>query len=131
MLRLFAVSAALLGASGVLLGAFGAHALRSELSQRSLETWQTAVSYQLLHALALLATALLLRQAQITGRSPDAALSVAGSAFLAGVLLFSGSLYALCLGAGSSFGPVTPLGGVSLIVGWLALALALWRQGGD
>jgi uncharacterized membrane protein YgdD (TMEM256/DUF423 family) len=55
----------------------------------------------------------------------------AGIAFVAGVLLFSGSLYALCLGGGSVFGPLTPLGGVSLIIGWLALALALWRQTRD
>jgi uncharacterized membrane protein YgdD (TMEM256/DUF423 family) len=127
VLRLFGVLAALFGATGVLLGAFGAHALRSEMSARQLETWQTAVSYQMLHALALLAIFLLAR----SRKRAETLLTVAGSAFVAGIVMFSGSLYALCLGAGSLIGPVTPLGGVSLVVGWCALAAALWKSSSD
>ena len=127
MLRLLGVLAALFGATGVLLGAFGAHALRSEMSARQLETWQTGVSYQMLHALALLAIVLLAR----SWKGADTLLSIAGIAFVAGIVLFSGSLYALCLGAGTLIGPLTPLGGVSLVVGWCALAAALWKLSSD
>lgn len=136
MQRFAALAGALYGATGVLLGAFGAHALRSELSPRLLETWQTAVSYQLLHALALLCVFLVagrINSSPEMSRHPDGLrhaagpLRVAGVAFALGVLLFSGSLYILCLTGSALLGPVTPLGGISLIVGWVALALALWR----
>jgi uncharacterized membrane protein YgdD (TMEM256/DUF423 family) len=107
---------ALAGASGVLLGAFGAHALRGRLDATALDWWHTAVQYQLWHALAL---GLLL--AAGAGR----AARVATLAFGVGIVLFSGSLYAMALGAPRWFGAITPLGGLGFVVGWVALALAL------
>jgi uncharacterized membrane protein YgdD (TMEM256/DUF423 family) len=124
--RAFLLVAALYGAAGVALGAFGAHGLRSRLSGDDLAVWQTAVSYHLVHALALLSAGLWLRIA-----AADAALhtplAVSGWSFVAGVLLFSGSLYLLALGGPKWLGPVTPLGGVAFILGWLALAWAALR----
>ena len=108
--------AALSGAISVALGAFGAHALRESLEPRSLETFQTGVSYQMTHSLALLLVAVLVNQ---WGRS--IALDVSVYAFMAGILLFSGSLYGLALTDLKWLGPVTPIGGVCFIVGWLAL----------
>ena len=123
----FLIIAACYGASGVALGAFGAHGLKNHLSAVGLETWQTAVSYHLLHALALLVAGLWLRFAEVAGQAHPAPLVVAGWSFAAGVLLFSGSLYALALGGPRLLGPVTPLGGVAFIVGWLALLWAALR----
>ncbi|MFU8814273.1 MAG: DUF423 domain-containing protein [Pseudomonadales bacterium] len=118
------VIAAVYGAAGVVLGAFGAHALRERLAE-GLTVWQTAVSYHLVHALALLASGLWLRLAADPGHgSLHLPLTIAGWSFVAGVLLFSGSLYALALGGPGLLGPVTPLGGVGFIIGWLALAWA-------
>lgn len=110
--------AALLGAAAVGLGAFGAHGLRERLEPSELATWQTAVHYHLLHAVALLAVALF---GTATGRS----LRAPAWLFAAGVLLFSGSLYALALGGPHVLGPVTPLGGLCLIAGWISLAGAV------
>ncbi len=113
--------AAALGASGVLLGAFGAHGLeRRGLDAHALAIWETAVRYHLLHAVALLALAL----------SPHAAQArSAGWLFALGIVLFSGSLYALALGAPRWLGPLTPLGGLAFIVGWLALLRAALSRG--
>lgn len=129
-MHLFGLAGAIYGASGVLLGAFGAHALKNTLSPTALETWQTAVSYQLIHALALLAVFVLVRQGVVAGADISLALKISGWGFLIGVLLFSGSLYALCFGGGALFGPMTPLGGVSFIIGWIALAVAIWSVDG-
>jgi uncharacterized membrane protein YgdD (TMEM256/DUF423 family) len=126
----FGVAGALYGASGVLLGAFGAHALKATLSPAQQETWQTAVSYQLINALALLAVFFMARHSILSGVDISLAVKISGWAFLIGVLLFSGSLYALCFGGGALFGPITPLGGVSFIVGWIALAVAIWNLDG-
>ena len=114
------VSAALLGASGVVLGAFGAHGLRARLTPEQLGSWETAVQYHLLHALALLALAL-------HGASTERAIAVPAGLWCAGALLFSGSIYALVLGGPRWLGPVTPIGGVCLILGWLSLALLVRR----
>ena len=110
------VISALTGAAGVVLGAFGAHALRSRLDSAALATWQTAVQYHLIHALALLALALF---ARTSGRSVTlpSSLRVAGSA------LFSGSRYLLATAGWKWLGPVTPLGGACFIAGWLSLLL--------
>lgn len=110
---------ALSGAITVALGAFGAHALKERLSPSELEIWHTAVQYQGLHALALIAFGLFTRP---TPRSP-----LVGWLFALGSLLFSGSLYALALGAPRWFGAITPLGGAAFIAGWLAFAWAAWR----
>jgi uncharacterized membrane protein YgdD (TMEM256/DUF423 family) len=109
--------AALLGATGVGAGAFGAHGLRERLSAEQLGWWDTASRYQLLHALALGLTGLLARQR-------GAPLPAATQLFLWGTLVFSGTLYALALGGPRWLGAVTPLGGAGLIAGWVALALA-------
>src|SRR5690349_11299584 len=105
----------LAGASAVMLGAFGAHALRDVLDARGSELWHTAVSYHFWHALALVLAVL-----APAGR----ARRVAMVAFPSGIVVFSGSLYALALGAPRWFGAITPLGGVAFIVGWLALGIA-------
>jgi len=114
------IAGALFGATGVMLGAFGAHGLRSALDDRSLEVWETAVLYQLIHALALLVTGTIARSASTR------ALSITGSAFGLGIVFFSGSLYLLALDGPSLLGPVTPLGGLCFIVGWFALAWSAW-----
>lgn len=113
------VSAGLLGASAVALGAWGAHAGPVHLGPVGSATWRTAVDYHALHALALLGTAGV--QAAGTG---GRALRWASVAFGVGVLGFSGSLYVLALGGPRWLGPVTPLGGLALVAGWLALAWA-------
>ena len=113
---------ALAGASGVLLGAFGAHALRGHLDASAMGWWQTAVQYQLWHALAL-------ALAVHAGRGRAGRWAVL--AFAIGIVLFSGSLYAMALGAPRWFGAITPLGGVGFVVGWAALAMALHRRAGD
>ena len=110
---------ALSGAITVALGAFGAHALKERLSAGELDIWHTAVQYQGLHALALIAFGLFARPA---ARSP-----LVGWLFVLGSLLFSGSLYALALGAPRWFGAITPLGGTAFIAGWLAFAWAAAR----
>jgi len=122
--NLFLAAGALYGATGVVLGAFGAHALASRLADSNLAVWDTAVTYQLTHALALLVVGLLVR-APAPGAST--ALNIAGWGFLVGVVLFSGSLYALALGGPRLLGPVTPIGGVAFIVGWIALLIGALR----
>lgn len=118
------------GVSGVLavgLGAFGAHGLERLLeaaadADKRLGWWDTAVSYHLAHTVALLATELL------RGVRPTRGTSVAAAAFTIGMLLFSGSLYAMTLGAPRWLGAVTPLGGLSLMVGWGAIAVVGARR---
>ncbi|HEU4650196.1 MAG TPA: DUF423 domain-containing protein [Croceibacterium sp.] len=97
-----------------MLGAFGAHALKARLGGEALSVWQTAVQYHFWHALALLAVP------QLKG----AWAKLAGWLFVAGIVVFSGSLYALALGAPRELGMVTPIGGVALILGWAAFAAA-------
>ena len=120
MVRLFVFCAALFGGSGVALGAFAAHGLKTRLAAEQLAVLQTGVHYQMLHALALLAVALLALQ------RPQRLLWLAGGFFIGGVLLFSGSLYLMVL-AGLKLGLVTPVGGVSFLLGWGALALSAFK----
>ncbi len=102
------IAAGLLGFTGVALGAFGAHALKETLAANgTTTTWQTAVLYHLIHAVALVA---------LPGWP------WAGRCWIAGVVLFSGSLYWLALGGPKFLGPVTPLGGLALLLGWALLA---------
>ena len=113
------LAAGLLGFTGVALGAFGAHGLKDLLeSAGRLETWKTAVFYQLLHAVALLALA---------GWADPVARKI-GWCWIAGVLLFSGSLYGLALGGPKILGPITPLGGVAFLVGWAWLTVSAWKR---
>jgi uncharacterized membrane protein YgdD (TMEM256/DUF423 family) len=114
-----ALLAGVAGASAVLLGAFGAHALQKVLDTRTLELWHTAVNYHVWHALALVLA---------VGLGAGRSRRVAIAAFALGIVLFSGSLYALALGAPRWAGIITPFGGLAFIVGWVALGLSLrWR----
>ncbi|MGA9333176.1 MAG: DUF423 domain-containing protein [Rudaea sp.] len=120
--REIASVAAIFGAAAVVFGAFGAHALRGKLDPTSMQVWHTAVEYQFWHVLALLAIAAL------AGESMSPLWRIAAIAFVAGIIAFCGSLYALALGAPHMIGAITPLGGLCLIVGWLSLGLALARR---
>ena len=117
------VAGCLYGLAGVILGAFGAHALADRLAPDMQAIWHTAVQYQFYHALALLAAGLLARQG-LAGT----ALSTSAVCFGAGTLIFSGSLYILALSGLRWFGAITPIGGVLMIVGWLALLIAVVRN---
>lgn len=121
MLRSFLMLAAFFGFTGVALGAFAAHALKNRLSAEYLAIFHTGVTYQLVHALALFGVALL--AAHIPGRL----VSWAGISFTVGILLFSGSLYALTLTGISKLGIITPFGGLALLLGWFFLGLTAWR----
>ena len=114
----------LYGLISVILGAYAAHSLRDVISSESLSSWQTGVSYQMSHALVLLFTGLWL---QLGG---PRVLVFAGAFFSAGVLWFSGSIYLLVLTEMPWLGPVTPLGGLSLIAGWVFLSVAVLRVKG-
>lgn len=121
--RFFLLLAALAGALAVMTGAFGAHALKARLTPDLLAVWQTAVQYHFWHALALGLIGLLTQQL------PDSrALRVAGWLMVAGLPLFSGSLYVLALSGLRGLGAITPLGGLAFIAGWLLLAWALRRR---
>ena len=118
MARLFLAIASILGALSVAGGAFGAHALKDRLTETALGSFETGIRYQMYHTLALLVVALLIKQ------SPNVSLlTAAGWCFSVGTVLFSGSLYGLSLGGIKALGPVTPLGGVALIAGWICLAI--------
>ncbi|AHF69977.1 MULTISPECIES: DUF423 domain-containing protein [Pseudomonas] len=124
MLRSFLMLAAFFGFTGVALGAFAAHGLKGRLSPEYLAIFHTGVLYQLVHALALLGVAVL--AAQIPGRL----VTWAGFSFAIGIVLFSGSLYALTLSGIGKLGIVTPFGGLAFLIGWLTLGIAAWRLGG-
>ncbi len=115
-----ALGAALAGLA-VAAGAFGAHALRAQLSIADLATFDTAARYQMYHALALVAVGLLDRQ------RGDRRLTLAGWAFLAGIVLFSGSLYGLTLTGIRGLGAITPLGGLGFLAGWGLVGWAAFR----
>ena len=122
MARLFLIIAAISGFFAVIIGAFAAHGLKQILAHEMLEVVKTGVQYQMYHALVLLLVALWLTQ-----KSAPSGLKAAGLAFILGTLMFSGSLYALALGAPRWLGPITPLGGLCFLVGWLLLTIAAWR----
>jgi uncharacterized membrane protein YgdD (TMEM256/DUF423 family) len=119
----FAALGAVSAFLAVAAGAFGAHGLRQRLSPDTLALFEMAVRYQMYHALALLAVS----WAQT--RWPGPALQLSGYAFVAGTLLFSGSLYLLSLTGARWLGAITPLGGLAFLVGWLALAWAVGKYG--
>jgi uncharacterized membrane protein YgdD (TMEM256/DUF423 family) len=112
--------AAVLGFLAVALGAFGAHALRGKVTDAQLGVWQTGVLYHALHAVVLLAIALY-------GRSTRIDIALPAAAFTLGVLLFSGSLYAMVLTGIGKLGIVTPFGGVAFLVGWVLVFVKLGR----
>jgi len=106
--------AAVSGATAVVAGAFGAHGLRARVAPEQISAWATASQYHLIHSLVLLALALYAANGGRDVRLP-------GSLFLAGIVLFSGSIYLLVLTPARWLGPVTPLGGLCLIAGWVSL----------
>jgi uncharacterized membrane protein YgdD (TMEM256/DUF423 family) len=122
--KLFVILGALAGAAGVALGAFGAHALKARLTPDQLAVWQTAVQYHFWHALALVAIGIII-SAALPGST---ALRWAGWLMVAGLVLFSGSLYVLVLSGARWLGAVTPLGGTAWIAAWLLLAWAVLRS---
>ena len=119
--RVFFALGSLSALMAVALGAFGAHGLRNRLVPDMLATFEVGVRYQMYHALALLAVA------WASARWPGGAVTAAGWLFVAGTIVFSGSLYALSLTGQRWLGAITPLGGAGLLVGWLALAWAALR----
>jgi uncharacterized membrane protein YgdD (TMEM256/DUF423 family) len=121
LIRIFWVLGCTFATLAVAGGAFGAHALRDRLPENMLAIFETGVRYQMYHALALLAVALLL------SRAPSTAGTAAGWLFTAGILIFSGSLYVLVLSGMRWLGAITPLGGVAFLAGWVLLAWAGWR----
>jgi uncharacterized membrane protein YgdD (TMEM256/DUF423 family) len=115
--RTFLLIGAVTGFLGVALGAFGAHGLRARLTTEMLAVFETGVRYQMYHAFAILFVAL------AAARFDGWLIRAAGWSFVVGILLFSGSLYALALGGPSRLGIITPLGGVAFLAGWVFLAL--------
>jgi uncharacterized membrane protein YgdD (TMEM256/DUF423 family) len=118
-MRKFGVAGAVLGLLAVALGAFGAHALRGRLDPADLATLETGVRYQMYHAMALLLVSLLGSRRRTSG------FEVAGWGFFLGVVVFSGSLYALVLTGIRWLGAITPLGGVAFMIGWIAVGWGL------
>lgn len=122
MPKLFITLASLSGMFAVILGAFGAHALKNRLDDYAQGVFQTAVQYHFYHSLALLAVGVIaLSQPQ------TALLRSSGWLFIIGILVFSGSLYLLSITGARWLGAVTPLGGLAFITGWACLAAASWK----
>ncbi|GGD63659.1 DUF423 domain-containing protein [Lacimicrobium alkaliphilum] len=115
-------SGAFLAMTGVMLGAFAAHGLKGRLDESLMSAFQTGVQYQLWHSLALILLVLLYRH------QPQPMLQWSAISILVGVVLFSGSLYMLALTGMRFFGPITPLGGLIMIFGWLLLVIASIRS---
>ena len=137
MHRTFMILGALSAGLSVAAGAFGAHALRERVEPRLLEVFETAARYQMYHALALFAVAwVVARGAEVTSAqgvaehaAPGVSMAVAaGWLFVAGTVVFSGSLYAMTFTGIRGLGAITPIGGVCFIVGWVCLAVAVGRQ---
>lgn len=122
-LRVPLVLGALFALLAVMAGAFGAHGLRGVISERGLEVFQTAVTYQIYHSLALILVAIL----PVAGVSRHL-LGIAAGFFATGILLFSGSLYLLVLTDIRWIGPVTPVGGLGFMVGWILVAISGFRR---
>lgn len=123
MQKLFLISGAILAGLGVAIGAFGAHALKALLeSSGRTETFETAVRYQFYHAFALLFLGLLLF------RIDTKFIHYAGNLMLYGTIIFSGSLYILCLTGTKWLGAITPIGGILMIAGWILLIVSLSRE---
>lgn len=123
MYKLFLVVGSVYGALGVALGAFGAHALKTKLTETNrLDTFETAVKYQFYHAIGLLIIGLFLQ------KNSSNLLNWAGYSFVIGTLIFSGSLYILCFTNVTRWGAVTPFGGLLLIVGWILAAIGFAKS---
>lgn len=123
-MRLWIVLGAVSAFLSVAAGAFGAHALKARLPADLLTIFETGARYHMYHSLGLIAIGLV---AQLR---PSPLLSGAGWAMVAGIVLFSGSLYALALTGVRALGAITPLGGLGFLAGWAMLAIGVWRSGG-
>lgn len=122
MQKIILLIASVSGAISVMLGAFGAHAFKATLEASGrLETYETAVKYQFYHTIALLLIGVLMTR--LESRSLD----YAAIAMIVGIIIFSGSLYILCMTGIKWLGAITPIGGVAMIVGWVLLFLAVYR----
>ena len=122
-MRLWIVLGAANAFLSVAAGAFGAHGLKARLAPDLLAIFETGARYHMYHALGLIAIGL------VAQARPSPLLSGAGWAMLAGILLFSGSLYALALTGVRALGAITPIGGLGFLAGWALLAVAVWRSG--
>ncbi|MGK5085444.1 DUF423 domain-containing protein [Bdellovibrionota bacterium FG-1] len=111
------------GFLGVALGAFGAHGLSDRLSERALQIYHTGAQYQMYHALALLMLGVW-SKVQSVENTP---IQFAGWSFIIGIMIFSGSLYALALTDIKILGAVTPIGGVLFLIGWISFAISVWK----
>ena len=121
---MFVFLGALNMAIAVMLGAFGAHGLKTKVTAEQLAWWHTGVDYHVYHALALLIIGTLI------AAQPQLAIPKGSAwALQVGIVIFSGSLYAMTLGAPRWFGAITPIGGAAFIVGWLWLAYSAWQKG--
>jgi uncharacterized membrane protein YgdD (TMEM256/DUF423 family) len=120
--KLFLAAGGLAALAAVALGAFGAHALKSRLSAEMLAVWHTGIEYHVYHALGLLAVGLAAQQLPDSGL-----LKWSGWLMLAGILLFSGSLYALALTGVRSLGAIAPVGGAAFLAAWALFAAAVLR----
>jgi len=123
MAKLWLISGSINAFLAVALGAFGAHGLKQHLSADLLQTWETAVHYHQIHALGLILIGLLIRW--MPGYS---LLNWSGALLLAGIILFSGSLYVLCLTGVKSLGIITPFGGLAFLAGWLVLTIGFFKK---
>lgn len=121
--KLFLSLGAVSGALGVMIGAFGAHGLKDKLTEEMLKVYQTGVQYHFYHTFALLVVGLLALKFQ------SGLLTSSGWSFLAGILIFSGSLYALSISGVKVLGAITPIGGLFFIVGWILLAVSVLKAG--
>ncbi|GGI44131.1 membrane protein [Paenibacillus marchantiophytorum] len=123
-MKLFLLLGSLNAFLSVALGAFGAHSLKQKLTPDQLDVFQTGVHYHMIHAIALILIALLSDKLV----NSSSLVQASGWAIFIGIILFSGSLYALSITGLKIFGPITPLGGLSFLVGWVLLAVAAFKQ---
>jgi len=124
MPKFWFVAGCLMGASGVAAGAFGAHSLRQRVAADLLAVFETGVRYQMYHAFGLLVVAI------ASDRWSHTNFNLTGWLFLIGIILFSGSLYVLCLSGMKALGAITPLGGLCFLVAWVLLAWGVWKSQG-
>lgn len=124
MAAIFLMAGSIFGGLSVAAEAFASHALKAQMSERSQQIFETGTKYQMYHALALILVSLLLSRTD----GESGLLAIAGYAFIAGIVLFSGSLYGLSLSEIKWFGPITPLGGVAFLVGWGCIAIAAFKS---
>lgn len=123
-MKIFILLGSIFALLSVAAGAFGAHALQDQVEPRMLEVWETAARYQMYHALALFAAAWLYEQTEATTAL------VGGWSFVAGILVFSGSLYLLVFTGARGLGAITPIGGLAMMIGWFCCMLTALKLGG-